>query len=367
MSDIQIVNCHVHLFTDCHVPTLFPHWSLWPVKRFPWLIGLIAAAVRLPLGDAFADKVMRLKQFQQEVDIPHQSEVFENLCRRYPDNTRFVVLPMDLSRIGHRPPPVGLREQHDELAKLAAENDAVIPFAKIDPRADPQARELWRAIDELGFRGIKIYPRLGYPPTHDTLMRHVYGKAEATGRPVMTHCARGGVQGRDLPDHRADAYTDPMSYLPILKEFPKLRICLAHFGGARDWEAYVNPKRPSPYRPEDTRNWLRMIRELITSRQYPGLWTDISYTLFNFENHAPFLRMFLLEDRRDDAETAAGKEWLRRRVLFGSDYYMTKQERLSEKAVCIRLRNTLGEDLFRQIAEENPRVWLGEKAEPPLP
>ena len=39
---------------------------------------------------------------------------------------------------------------------------------------------------------------------------------------------------------------------------------------------------------------------------------------------------------------------------------MTRQEKLSEKAVCIRLRNALGEEVFRQIAEENPAKWLGE-------
>jgi hypothetical protein len=55
---------------------------------------------------------------------------------------------------------------------------------------------------------------------------------------------------------------------------------------------------------------------------------------------------------------------LRRRVLFGSDYYMTRQETLSERAVCFRLRNALGEEVFRQISETNPAIWLGEAADP---
>ncbi len=364
MADIRMVNCHTHLFTHRHVPKHYPHWSISALKRLPFLLDAVAWIAK----PALAEKILRLKQSQKENDLDTQAEVFANLARHYPDGTRFVVLPMDLSEIGHHPPPVGLPAQHDELARLAADqNGRVIPFAKIDPRADPQARELTRAITELGFRGVKIYPRLGYSPTHETLWNCVYPLAEDRGLPIMTHCSRGGVQGRGLPDHKADDYTDPMAYLPILKAFPDLRICLAHFGGQRDWAAYVDPKRPSPYRPEDSRNWLAMIRRLIMSRQYPGLWTDISYTLFNFENYVPFLRMFLLDDARDDDETRNGREWLRRRVLFGSDYYMTKQEALSEREVSVRLRDALGEDLFRQIAEINPEVWLGERREAPLP
>lgn len=80
-----------------------------------------------------------------------------------------------------------------------------------------------------------------------------------------------------------------------------------------------------------------------------NLWTDISYTLFHFDDFAPFLKVFL-ED-----------ETLASRVLFGSDFYMTRQEALSERAVCFRLRVALGEAMFARIAQENPARWLGEK------
>lgn len=357
---IEIVNCHIHLFTDRHVPVNYPHWSLRPVKRFPWLAVPIAWLLAFLGLQTAAEKVTRLRRFQKETQSGTQREILDNVRRHYPSNTRFVVLPMDLSQIGHRPPPVSLREQHDDLARLAADpqvGESIIPFAKIDPRADPQATELWRAVNDLKFRGIKLYPRLGYAPDHPVLMEHVYPQAARRGIPVMTHCSRGGVQGRGLPDFFADRYTDPAAYIPVMKANPDLRICLAHFGGQRDWQAYVNPERPSPYADEFDHNWQVAIRRMIASGNWPGLWTDISYTLFNFEEFIPFLRLLLL------SEDAAGDK-LRRRVLFGSDYYMTTQEKLSEKAVCFRLRNELGDEVFRQIAEVNPRVWLGETAEP---
>lgn len=361
MSGIQITNCHVHLFTDRHVPEDYPYRWLKLFKRLPFLVKWLAALARLLGQHPASDKLMRLYRFQNEAQNASQRAILENVRRHYPSNTRFVVLPMELSAFGYGAPRDDLRAQHDELAALAADADlgqSVIPFATIDPRADPKAGELWRAIDRHGFRGVKIYPRLGFAPDDPVLMRHVYPEMQRRGLPLMTHCSRGGVQGRHLPDLWADRFTDPMAYFDVMKAHPDLRVCLAHFGGQRDWAAYVNPEPGSPYAEEHTRNWQVMIRRMIGGGDWPGLWTDISYTLFDFEDYIPFLRLFLLGD--DDEN-----ERLRRRVLFGSDYYMTRQEDLSERAVCFRLRNALGEEVFRRIAEENPQVWLGEQAERP--
>lgn len=360
MSDIQITNCHVHLFTEAHVPRDYPSKLLRPVRRFPWLAVPIAWLLAFLGFQAASEQVARLRRFQLETKEKRQARILANVRRHYPENTRYVILPMDLSKAGFGAPEVPIADQHDELAELAADPEvgrSVIPFAMIDPRADPQARELWRAVDRLNFKGIKLYPRLGYAPDDSRLIEHVYPKAQRLGLPVMSHCSRGGVQGRHLPDLHADRFTEPSAFIPVLKAFPDLRVCLAHFGGHRDWTAYVNPEAPTPYADEYTRNWQVMIRRMITGGEFPNLWTDISYTLFDFEEFIPFLRLFLLAED-DNAEK------LRKRVLFGSDYYMTRQEVLSEKAVCFRLRNALGEEVFHQIAEVNPRIWLGEMAEP---
>ena len=80
---------------------------------------------------------------------------------------------------------------------------------------------------------------------------------------------------------------------------------------------------------------------------YDNLYTDISYTLFRYQENIPILKVFLSRQR------------IRERVLFGSDYYMVEQETTSEREVSIRLRAELGERFFRQIAETNPRAYLG--------
>lgn len=354
MSDIRIVNCHIHLFTNRHVPAHYPHPALAALRGAPWAIRAIAGAARIAGQDRAAETLDRLYRFQQESEHDTQAAILNRVIRQYPARTRFVVLPLDMTRSEHGRVEADLPEQHDELAALVREarhRDRLIPFAAIDPRREDAAAEVERCVG-LGFRGLKLYPRLGFPPDHPTLTERIYPMLQERGLPVMSHCSRGGAKGRGLSNETADAFSAPRAYRDVLKRFPTLRICLAHFGGQVDWRAYVDdgvdPDDPDP----GARNWMLAIREMIEGETYPNLWTDISYTLFQFESFIPFLALFLQDAR------------LSERVLFGSDYYMTRQEALSERAVCFRLRRALGEDMFRRIAERNPGVWLGEPVEP---
>jgi predicted TIM-barrel fold metal-dependent hydrolase len=216
---------------------------------------------------------------------------------------------------------------------------------------------LREALDDFGFLGLKLYPRLGYPPDHPTLMRQIYLMLVARNLPIMTHSSRGGVTERGLVAPKADRFSAPQAWKAVWSDpdLTDLRVCLGHFGGQSDWAAYVQ----DGIHPDDPEameaNWMVAIRRMIEGGDYPNLWTDISYTLFQTDNLLPFLKIFL------------GNEQVASRVLFGSDFYMTRQENLSERAVCIRIRVALGEALFRQIAEQNPAIWLGAYAEPARP
>ncbi len=354
MPDIRITNCHIHTFTEAHVPRFYPHVVLWVFKRIPGLVRLLAFLFRLIGQIGISDTLDRLYQFQRESGAKTQAEVLDRIIPQYPSNTRFVVLPLDMSGLGHGAVQKGLRSQHDELGAMATDpryKGRVIPFATCDPRLPGAAAEVDRCITQKGFRGLKLYPRFGFDPDHPVLMNDIYPLLQERGLPVMTHCSRGGVRGAGVVSAVGDRYSAPQAFIPVMKAFPDLKICLAHFGGQTDWRAYVqegiDPRDPKAA----DNNWQVAIRHMITCGDWPNLWTDISYTLFHFDDFVPFLRLFLQDAR------------LARRVLFGSDFYMTRQEALSERAVCFRLRVALGEDLFSQIAERNPAIWLGEMPE----
>lgn len=354
MTDLRITNCHIHTFTTAHVPRWYPHPLLAPFKAAPFAAKGLAVLLDLIGQERRADYLHRLHRFQEAGSGVAQEDIFQSLLPSYPGNTRYVVLPMDMSQMGFGLVRKDIAQQHDELARLAHHplyGPQVIPFATVVPGKPGSVAEMKRAIDDLGFRGLKLYPRIGYAPDHPELMEEVYPYLLERNLPVLSHCARGGVKGRKLDLARADQYTDPRAFIPVLEAFPDLRVNLAHFGGLADWQSYVD-EGIDPHDPDArTANWLASILDMLKSGDHPGLYTDISYTVFNFSAFLPFLRVFL-EDNR-----------IAEKVLFGSDHYMTKQERLSERAVSFGLRDALGEGLFRQIAETNPERWLGERAD----
>jgi len=354
MSKFRIINCHIHTFTSQHVPESFPFPGAQYIRDNPTIILGLAWMARLFGQEHLSDQLKRLYQFQQQGERASQQEILDDVADHYPSDSRFIILPMALQQTGFGKVPVSLKDQHDELAQmrdLALGRDTIVPFATLDPRDPGSVAECQRALTDLGFQGLKIYPRLGFAPDDDALMQTIYPMVDKLDIPVMTHCSRGGVQGSDVCDYKGDGFTRPHAYLPVLRAFPNMRLCFAHFGGQVDWSAYVNATET-----RGRENWMEQIRDMIGGGRYPNVWTDISYTLFQFDDFAPLLRLLL---EGDDLAS----QRLRRRVLFGSDFYMTRQEELSERAVSIRLRNVLGEDLFKQIAETNPQVWLGELVE----
>lgn len=265
-------------------------------------------------------------------------------------------------------------DQHAALRRLLENEefrDVLIPFAAVDPRHPDVVEKTKRLLEEGGFRGIKLYPPLGYHP-NDPELRPLYAYAAERGFPVMTHCSRpasvayrGKLTERMLTDpvtgqplqlgvkELLTRFTDPDSYVPILEAYPTLRICFAHFGGAGDWRAYL--ERPwDPVVGAGEKSWLSKIGDLLRSGKHENLYTDISYTLFADEEYIHLLKVLLLTHER-----------VRSRVLFGSDFYVVEEARLEERRLALRVRSVLGEDLFRTIAQDNPRTYLGEPALPP--
>lgn len=347
MADIRITNCHVHTFTTDHTPRYFPHWFASVFRALPFLIRILVFFASLLPWEWLHERLVRLENLHRTGGRKSQRDVFLEVWRQYPDDTQFVVLPLDMGEIGHGPIRAHIRDQHNELAALKKEfPENIVPFATIDPNREGGVEEFWRCFDDLGFRGLKLYTKLGYRPDHPVLMDAIYPRCAKQGIPVMAHCSRGGVYRKGWTPAERDQVTAPSAWIPVLKEYKDLKVCLAHFGGQTEWEHYIEKGFDHQNTFERDQNWMFQILELIGSGEYPNLYTDISYTLFHFSKFSPFLKL-LLEDST-----------LRDRVLFGSDFYMTRQEEMSERAVSLALRATLGEDCFKAIAETNPSRYL---------
>lgn len=345
MAEKVIYNCHNHLFTDKHIPSSYYPYFLVPAARNKVFRALLSGTMKLIVPWSKNDKVHRYSAFLKATYRTSQEKNLECLTGYYPPGTRFVILPMDMELMGAGKVREGIDQQHAQLAELSRNpkyKDVVIPFAHIDPRRDDSLSRLKRLVESDGFRGVKIYPTLGYAPSHPRLMAEIYPYMVERNIPLLAHCSPGVVNSREISIEEAHALADPDNYKTVMDAFPELRICLGHFGGIGEWRRHLNE-------PRDTANptWLTRIVDLMKSGQYKNLYADISYTIFNFQDNLPLLDVLLEEPQVLD------------RTLFGSDFYMVESEKYSEKRLSVDLRHRLREEKFWKIANENPKRFLG--------
>jgi predicted TIM-barrel fold metal-dependent hydrolase len=133
------------------------------------------------------------------------------------------------------------------------------------------------------FRGVKLYPPLGYLPTHPALVP-LFDYCERYDVPIIVHTSPGGIQNFRKHNHVASTessasgledfaatngnksryYANPSNWLPVLRTHPRLRLDFAHFGGGEQLQN------------GDT-EWSDTILGLLADPQYPNLYADISY------------------------------------------------------------------------------------------
>jgi predicted TIM-barrel fold metal-dependent hydrolase len=358
MSEKVIYNCHIHTLTANESPNkLLKNFVGGFIGGFASSLLRSKAIVRFLVKllsrikpDWDNDTLERYARFLETGSKETQKGIFEEIEKQYPPDTQFVVLAMDTTFAGLGNAKASVDDQHAELLALATEKQNVIPFYAIDPRQPDIVRKAQENLGKGKFLGVKIYPNLGYKPDDPKLMEvYKYCQREDVNVPVMSHCSPGGLWKFGLTEKDRRNFGRPQNYAPILKEFKDLRICLAHFGGDQEWEEHMKSRGDDAQKEIP---WCRVIADMIRSGEYPNLYTDISYTLFMPRPHdeqveyCDYLKVLLVDER------------IRTRVLFGSDFYMSRREQITEKELSIMLRSRLGEDSFFQIANINPKKYL---------
>lgn len=154
-----------------------------------------------------------------------QGSTLGQLERQYPEDSGFVILPMDMEYMDAGKVKVPYREQMKKLAglKFATNDDGTLkhhlyPFVFVDPRRiEAEAKGTGQKyfdyavsdtgeviledcfikeyIEEKKFGGFKIYPALGYYP-FDPLLLPLWKYAEQKQIPILTHCVRGPMYYR---------------------------------------------------------------------------------------------------------------------------------------------------------------------------
>jgi len=355
----MIYNCHIHTFREPDIPRKYLPLGLVRIlstKGGSRFIGRFLNNLNPFSGNDFFDKYVKFMKISKK---DSQQEIFEECRRFYPANSRFIVLAMDMARMNAGKVPRAYTQQLDELATVRdAYPQQVIPFIHIDPRREGVMDLLKHYVEQKGFKGVKLYPPIGYYPYDPLLMNEVYPYCEEKNLPVLVHGSphnatrnRGSKEelcrllGRPVDDPELRGlkkkeltalFTHPDNYRPVFDKFKKLKICIAHFGSEIYWKEFIeNPGNPG--------NWFVIIRQMLA--RYENFYTDISFTLNN-QKYFPLLKV-LMADKS-----------IRNKILFGSDYYMV-ETKADERRFGLDLRAYLGEDDFHTIAVTNPERYLG--------
>jgi predicted TIM-barrel fold metal-dependent hydrolase len=335
-----MINCHIHTFIVLDNPEDFLPFKLikWLARRKnnfgKWL------AVHLTWGNT---RIL-VKRYIRFIDIgklENQRLILEECKKSYPAGTMFAVLPMDMAFMAAGEVPRPYKEQILELADLADIDKTIIPFVHIDPRR-AEYIDIFNMAMQRGFKGLKIYPPLGYFP-YDLKLDEIYKYCQENNIPVIAHCTPGNpvhwrgskkdlfkmlepckfpIIGKSKAELCAN-FTDPRGWEIVMNKFPKLKVCCAHYGSGREWDD--------------------ILKDLM--RRYENFYVDCSFTMYNPE-FWPAMKVLLRTDEEINGS-----------ILFGSDYYMVAVE-CEEKQFSINMRADFGEDLWDQITVRNPARFL---------
>lgn len=298
------------------------------------------------------------------------------------------------------------------------------PMYHYDPRRFAKRDDGWETIykdivtkDQPGtFVGFKMYTALGFKPLDSKLQSQLtkfYLNCEKKEIPVLCHCSPSGMCSHDIDfyykidknakteykrwywfDRKKDWFYDnfvsPEAWKKqVLEKYPKLKLCLAHFGGGSsywaDWKKNTNKLEKKGllngisfdkefliegwYTAQDNSkdNWIKQIVDIIEEQdegkdKHPNFYTDISYH-FLHQHDEEFT--WLLENHPK----------VKDRILFGTDWYMTELDSTSIGDYIAKAKPTIDkisreltkrtgihEDLWLKFTRINPMKYYSIKS-----
>ncbi len=377
----RIYNCHTHVFNIENAPENFLSGYVGKfISKIAWPI------LNTGIGAFFMIKILkRLKNphmrkmasFLKVGTKKSQFHIFRDLKCNYSADDRFVILTLNMDHMGAGIAKHNYLQQIYEIKRIKAQYpDVCLPFYSVDPRAAGPQELLDQTrlhIEKKGFVGIKIYPALGYYP-FDPGLEAIYQWASKEEVPIITHCTRVGSyylgeittsminpesfvgEAKNWP-REFDKVTFPLpqnpddntvfcdnfshlyNYARVLEKYPKLKICFAHAGDEKEIKKANTTQR--------NESWFIHINFLM--KTYPNVYTDISYTLADSSIYKDLYTLLTDKDIGD-------------KVLFGTDYFMTLQEK-SEAELKSEFRKYLLQqdsqvNLWDKITNTNPKKFL---------
>lgn len=245
-----------------------------------------------------------------------------------------IIIVMDLSQSSFSDwPEWSYSYQLEVMVDICREHDERLYLA---PMVDPRRENIEDLIfyimknNSKYIKGIKMYPALGYHPDRTVWYNEsdymwdnlagIYGLLNEIKGFVISHCSKGGAYSdrtmRSIEER--NWLSHPKRWEKVLKDYPNIKICLAHFGG--DFHEYNINSDFSTLNANDKWSW-----DIISMMEkHQNLWTDFAYNdklLLNDTSYQWVANFWNLPD------------YVYKRMLFGTDWLMTRP-RWTEKEYC---------------------------------
>ncbi|HVB38249.1 MAG TPA: amidohydrolase family protein [Vicinamibacterales bacterium] len=128
-------------------------------------------------------------------------------------------------------------------AAVARHPDRLVGFFMFDPTPAGEVLRLQHAFDELGLRGVCLFPAMYRHPLHDERAMRVFETAAARpGTVVFVHCGVLSVGVRTklgLPNRFESRFGNPLDLQAAASAWPDLPIVVPHFGAGFFREALM--------------------------------------------------------------------------------------------------------------------------------
>lgn len=194
----------------------------------------------------FADMLIRHRIESGEEKAELMPIPWETWIEQIKENgiEKAVVIPEDRTRTWNT------KVKNEAVAELVNDYpDLFIGFASTDPINQwgqfkrECLDEIDKAVNELGLKGVKLYPSYCCYYPNDKKVYPLYEKIVELGVPIVFHQgSSGGYQGR-----APEKYTPVLFLDEVLEDFPELRISVAHLAYPRCEELYcIMNGRQSP-------------------------------------------------------------------------------------------------------------------------
>lgn len=192
---------------------------------------------------------------------------------------------------GGRARHVGLHVPNSYVKEMVEKfqgSSRLIPFVSVDPHEKSFMDMFLEAVDDWGFKGVKLMPMYGNFDPRDQRLEPLYQKCEREGLPVLFHT--GTTFCREAPL----IYAQPLLLEAVALQFPELRIIAAHLG-----HPFVD-------------------QAVSLIRKQPNVYADLSalyYRPWQFFNYLMLIQEYGVTHK----------------ILFGTDYPFTKPLNTAEK------------------------------------